>query len=78
MVALRGVCRLVELSHPVVEAGIFVSPKGTALVLANFTYEPIQGLEVDEIRYEEVTDGPFVLDRVFPAPATQMPPRSAS
>jgi hypothetical protein len=38
--------RLVELSHPVVEAGAYDSEKGTVLVLANFTYEPIGGLEV--------------------------------
>ena len=42
----RGVPRLVELSHPVVEAGVYDAPEGTALVLANFTYEPIKKLEV--------------------------------
>ncbi len=40
----RGVPRLVELSHPVVEAGVYDADAGTALVLANFTYEPIRGL----------------------------------
>jgi hypothetical protein len=44
--ARRGVPRLVELSHPVVEAGVFDSDRGTVLVLANFTYEPIEKLEV--------------------------------
>ena len=41
-----GASRLVELSHPVVEAGVYDADAGTALVLANFTYEPIQKLEV--------------------------------
>lgn len=38
--------RLVELSSPVVEAGIYDAPEGTALVLANFTYEQIDGLDI--------------------------------
>jgi hypothetical protein len=38
--------RLVELSHPVVEAGLYDAKAGTALVLANFTYKPIKGLKV--------------------------------
>ncbi|MHC4398452.1 MAG: hypothetical protein ACYTG0_02095 [Planctomycetota bacterium] len=42
----RGVRPLVELSHPVVEVGVYDSPEGTAVILANFTYEPIDGLEV--------------------------------
>jgi hypothetical protein len=42
----RGVGRLVELSHPVVEAGIFQTPAAIALVLANFTYKPIDSLQV--------------------------------
>ncbi len=46
VVKQRGVGRLVELSHPVVEAGIFDSDKGTVLVLANFTYEPIKDLKI--------------------------------
>jgi len=41
-----GAPRLVQLSHPVVEAGIFESPAGAALVLANFTYERIRQLEI--------------------------------
>ncbi|HUR45779.1 MAG TPA: hypothetical protein VMZ27_07905, partial [Candidatus Saccharimonadales bacterium] len=36
--------RVVELSHPVVEAGVFETPMGAALVLANFAYEPISQL----------------------------------
>jgi len=46
MVRERGVSRLAELSHPVVETGIYDSDAGTALVLANFTYEPIDALKV--------------------------------
>jgi hypothetical protein len=42
----RGVPRLVELSQPVVEAGVYDAPAGTALVLANFTYQPIPKLQV--------------------------------
>jgi len=38
--------QLVELSHPVVEAGLYDARAGTALVLANFTYKPIKGLKV--------------------------------
>jgi len=38
--------RLVELSHPVVEAGLYDAKGGTALVLANFTYKPIKDLRV--------------------------------
>ena len=38
--------RLIELSHPVVEAGLYDAKAGTALVLANFTYQPIKGLKV--------------------------------
>jgi len=42
----RGVMRLVELSHPVVEAGVYDAPAGTAVVLVNFTYRPIEALVV--------------------------------
>ena len=38
--------RLIELSHPVVEAGLYDAKAGTALVLANFTYERIKNLKV--------------------------------
>src|SRR4051812_12326949 len=41
-----GALPLVHLSEPVVEAGIFESPAGTALVLANFTYKRIEALKV--------------------------------
>ncbi|MFN4259788.1 MAG: hypothetical protein ACK4RK_10855 [Gemmataceae bacterium] len=41
-----GAPRLVELSHPVVEAGVFDADKGTVLVLANFTYQPIAELTI--------------------------------
>ncbi|MAE62624.1 MAG: hypothetical protein CMJ49_14850 [Planctomycetaceae bacterium] len=43
---LSGAHRLVTLSHPVVEAGVYDAPDGTALVLANFTYESIDALKV--------------------------------
>lgn len=38
--------KIVDLSHPVVEAGVYDSVAGTALVLANFTYEPMPDLKV--------------------------------
>jgi len=40
------ISRPVEISSPVVETGLYDSPKGLALVLANFTYEPIKKLDV--------------------------------
>ena len=46
LAASRGVARLVELSHPVVEVGLYDARAGTALVLANFTYRPIERLTV--------------------------------
>ena len=46
VVRQRGVPRLVELSHPVVEAGVYDTDNATALVLANFAYEPIAELRV--------------------------------
>ena len=44
--ARQTVPRLVESSRPVVETGVYDSEAGTALVLANFTYEPIRGLKI--------------------------------
>ncbi len=44
--AEAGAQRLVQLSHSVVEAGIFDSAAGTALILANFQYTPIAELTV--------------------------------
>jgi hypothetical protein len=38
--------RLVTLSHPVVEAGIYDAPAGSALILGNFVYTPIEALEI--------------------------------
>ena len=46
LAAARGVPRLVELSQPAVEAGVYDAPAGTVLVLANFTYRPIEALTV--------------------------------
>jgi len=45
--AEAGAAPLVRLSEPVVEAGIYDSPAGSALVLANFTYAPIPSLAVE-------------------------------
>ena len=42
----RQVPRQVELSQPVIEAGVYDSPQGSVLVLANFTYEPVPDLRV--------------------------------
>jgi hypothetical protein len=42
----RGVARLAELSHAVVETGVYETDSGTALVLANFTYQPIDELQI--------------------------------
>jgi hypothetical protein len=42
----RGIGPLVELSSPVVEAGVYDAGAGTALVLANFTYQPVADLKV--------------------------------
>jgi len=41
-----GALPQVELSHSVVEAGVYEGPQGVALVLANFTYEKIEKLDV--------------------------------
>lgn len=41
-----GAPRLVELSQSVVEAGVFDAPEGTALILANFAYDPIASLKI--------------------------------
>jgi hypothetical protein len=41
-----NVPRLVELDQSVVEAGLYDAAAGTALVLANFTHEPIRRLTV--------------------------------
>jgi len=41
-----GARRLVELSRAVVEAGVYDADRGTALVLANFTYKPIEQLDI--------------------------------
>jgi hypothetical protein len=45
--AAAGVAPLVRLSQPVVEAGMYEADGGTALVLANFTYQPIPSLEIE-------------------------------
>ncbi|HEY1380368.1 MAG TPA: beta-galactosidase trimerization domain-containing protein, partial [Gemmataceae bacterium] len=45
--AEAGAAPLVKLSEPVVEAGVYDAPAGTALVLANFTYRPVAALRVE-------------------------------
>ena len=42
-----GAAPLVKLSEPVVEAGVYDAPGGSALVLANFTYSPIKSLQIE-------------------------------
>jgi hypothetical protein len=49
-----GADRLVKLSEPVVEAGIYEAPTGTALILANFTYKPVSALKVEIPMRDEV------------------------
>ena len=66
----RGASRLVELSEPVVEAGVFDAPDGTAVVLGNFTYEPIGSLtarvpsarSVRRVRSVEQGEVPFAVE----------------
>lgn len=41
-----GAMPQVELSQPVVEAGVYEGPNGIAIVLANFTYQKIPELEI--------------------------------
>lgn len=73
VVRRSGAARLVELSHPVVEAGVFDAPAGSALVLANFTYERIGRLEIAlpvtrvPARVRSLEQGPLTF-RVVPAP----------
>ena len=74
--------RLVELSHPVVEAGIYDAPAGTALVLANFTYKPIKDLKVT-LRLDKpcktvrsVTHGVVKFTPVAPGPARKRLPHA--
>ncbi len=70
--------KLVGLSQPVVEAGVFDADAGTALVLANFTYEPIDRLTVrlavprrpTNVRSVEQGELPFATE-----PATDADPK---
>jgi hypothetical protein len=57
--AARGIMRLVELFHPVIEAGLYDAPAGTALILANFTSATAE------------TDSGSPLDRSRPATVRQ-------
>ena len=75
LVAARSVARLVELSHQVVEAGLYDAPGGTAVVLANFTYQPIERFTVRVplaepvrvVRSVEHGPLPFTEERASPA-----------
>jgi hypothetical protein len=78
-----GAPRLVELSQAVVEAGVFESPDGAALILANFTYDPIPRLEIGlsvkrapkQVRSLEKGPLPFKTERSPRAVAAQGYPR---
>jgi hypothetical protein len=65
-----GAAPLVKLSHPVVEVGVYDSPAGAALILANFTYEPIQALRVEipmrtaVAAVKSLTHGPIAFETV--------------
>ena len=69
-----GAPRLVELSEKIVEAGLYDSPKGSALVLANFTYRPIEKLSVSlpvrksihQVRSVEAGSIPFQQEKATP------------
>jgi hypothetical protein len=50
-----GAAPLVNLSHAVVEAGIYEASEGAALVLANFTYQTIRTLRVELPTRSKVT-----------------------
>jgi hypothetical protein len=39
--------QIVNQAHPIVESGIYDAMTGSALVLANFTYQPIEALRVE-------------------------------
>ncbi|MDP7289128.1 MAG: hypothetical protein QGH94_14170 [Phycisphaerae bacterium] len=78
---LAGAERLVKLSHPVVEAGLYDAKSGTALVLANFTYKPIKGLKVT-VRIpnprrpksvKSVESGPLKFSASGPGPVSSLP-----
>ena len=66
---------MVELSEPVVEVGVFDAPQGTALVLANFTYRPIEMLRarvpvaraVHRVHSVQAGDLRFALEDASPA-----------
>jgi len=44
---LAGVAPVAKADVPVVETSLLTGPKGSALVLANYTYQPIKELQVD-------------------------------
>jgi hypothetical protein len=73
--------RLVELSHPVVEAGLYDAKAGTALVLANFTYQRIKDLKATlqlpgprpPKTVRSVTSGQLKFTSVTPAASGSLP-----
>ncbi|MBL7218960.1 MAG: hypothetical protein ISS69_02505 [Phycisphaerae bacterium] len=73
--------RLIELSHPVVETGLYDAKAGTALVLANFTYQPIKNLKVTlripnprpPKRVKSVTSGQLKFTSTAPAAVLSLP-----
>jgi hypothetical protein len=44
---LAGLKPVARPSEPVVEASLLTGPKGSALVLANYTYHPVESLSVE-------------------------------
>ena len=70
---------LVELSEPVAGAGVFDAPQGTALVLANFTYRPVETLtvrvpivrEIRRVQSLQAGDIRFALEDASPALRSQ-------
>ncbi|MGI8602204.1 MAG: hypothetical protein ACR2OZ_04305 [Verrucomicrobiales bacterium] len=68
--ARAGASALVRLSHPVVEAGIYDAEGGSALVLANFTYQPVPKLDIElalrqkPARVRSMATGPLKFESV--------------
>jgi hypothetical protein len=69
--------RWVELSRPVVEAGLFDAATGSALILGNFTYEPIPRLNVRVLlpkpcaAVRSMEKGPLQFKKESPRPAEE-------
>ncbi len=50
-----GVTPIAQASEPVVETSLLTGPKGSALVLVNYTYHPVRALKVDLHIHSPVT-----------------------